>query len=197
MCGGVEGWRGRREFDGDTVHFSPPECFVPQYIRVTGPDEKTDMVRCRTVCLHQFVYREFLPQIAALLCVGLYPNVCFHKEKRRLLTSEGKSALIHKSSVNLINKEPHFSSPYFVFGEKVLTLMYGRRSLSCFISISPSSLPLRSLLPPSSLPPPSPQLKTRAVSAKTMTMVEPIQLLLFGPSSVVAHPGSIVKMDDW
>ena len=150
---------------------------------------------------HLFVYREFLPQIAALLCVGLYPNVCFHKEKRRLLTSEGKSALIHKSSVNLINKEPRFPSPYFVFGEKVLTLMYGRSCISRVLIPSllfpPSSLPLPSLLPPSSLPPPSLQLKTRAVSAKTMTMVEPIQLLLFGPSSVVAHPGNIVKMDDW
>ena len=140
-------WRGggRREFDGDTVHFSSIECFVPQYVRVTGPDEKTDMVRCRTVCLYVFVYREFLPQIAALLCVGLYPNVCFHKEKRRLLTSEGKSALIHKSSVNLINKEPRFPSPYFVFGEKVLTLMYGH---SCISRVLIPSL----LFPPSSLP---------------------------------------------
>ena len=76
------------------------------------------------------LFTEFLPQIAALLCVGLYPNVCFHKEKRRLLTSEGKSALIHKSSVNLINKEPRFPSPYFVFGEKVLTLMYSRSCIS-------------------------------------------------------------------
>ena len=139
-----------------------------------------------------FVYRMmFFLQIAALLCVGLYPNVCFHKEKRRLLTSEGKSALIHKSSVNLINKEPRFSSPYFVFGEKVLTSMYGLIVSSVFyfqLSFPPS---------PSSSLPPSSQLKTRAVSAKTMTMVEPVQLLLFGPSSVVAHPGNIVKMDDW
>ena len=36
-----------------------------------------------------------------------------------MLTSEGKSALIHKSSVNLINKDPKFPSPFFVFGEKV------------------------------------------------------------------------------
>ena len=177
-----------------------------------------------TMCLQTFCL-----QIAALLCVGLYPNVCFHKEKRRLLTSEGKAALIHKSSVNLINKEPRFSSPYFVFGEKVLTLVYGLvvssgpalpllpflpPSLSFSLSSlpllppSPSSLPPSPFLPlpppflPFPLLPPSPsspppQLKTRAVSAKTMTMVEPVQLLLFGASSVVAHPGSIVKMDDW
>ena len=60
------------------------------------------------------------PQIVALLCAGLYPNICFHKEKRRVLTAEGKSALIHKSSVNLINKDPKFPSPYFIFGEKVV-----------------------------------------------------------------------------
>ena len=45
--------------------------------------------------------------------------MCFHKEKRRVLTADGKSALIHKSSVNLINKDPKFSSPFFIFGEKV------------------------------------------------------------------------------
>ena len=150
-----------------------------------------------TVCLQTF----FL-QIAALLCVGLYPNVCFHKEKRRLLTSEGKSALIHKSSVNLINKEPRFSSPYFVFGEKVLTLMIVSSVFYIQLSFHPPPPPPSSLsLPPSLFPPPSlpphPQLKTRAVSAKTMTMVEPVQLLLFGASSVVAHPSNIVKMDDW
>jgi ATP-dependent RNA helicase A len=117
----------------------PEECFVPYNLRVTGSDEKTDMV-------------------VALLCVGLYPNVCFHKEKRRVLTPEGKSALIHKSSVNLINKDPKFPSPFFIFGEK---------------------------------------LKTRAVAAKTTTMVEPIHLLLFGSSSVVSHGNNIVKMDEW
>jgi ATP-dependent RNA helicase A len=117
----------------------PEECFVSVHCRVTGPDERTDM-------------------IVALLCAGLYPNICFHKEKRRVLTAEGKSALIHKSSVNLINKDPKFPSPYFIFGEK---------------------------------------LKTRAVAAKTTTMVEPVHLLLFGSSSVVSHGNSLVKLDEW
>ena len=117
----------------------PEECLAPCPLRVTGEDEKTDMV-------------------VALLCVGLYPNVCFHKEKRQLLTSEGKTALIHKTSVNNITKDPKFPSPYFVFGEK---------------------------------------LKTRAVSAKCMTMVEPIHLLLFGSSSVVSHGNDLIKLDDW
>ena len=81
---------------------SCPECLTPYPLRVTGDDEKSDMV-------------------VALLCVGLYPNVCFHKEKRLLITSEGKKALIHKTSVNNITKDPRFPSPYFVFGEKVLS----------------------------------------------------------------------------
>eukprot|EP00731_Ephydatia_muelleri_P023872 Em0016g143a len=80
----------------------PEECLAPCPLRVTGEDEKTDMV-------------------VALLCVGLYPNVCFHKEKRQLLSSEGKTALIHKTSVNNITKDPKFPSPYFVFGEKLKT----------------------------------------------------------------------------
>ena len=42
-----------------------------------------------------------------------------------------------------------------------------------------------------------PQLKTRAVSAKVMTMVEPIHLLLFGSSAVVSHGEGVVKLDDW
>ena len=99
-----EGW-GNWYVRGEGIDicslFCAPECLAPCPLRVTGEDEKTDMV-------------------VALLCVGLYPNVCFHKEKRQLLTSEGKTALIHKTSVNNITKDPKFPSPYFVFGEKVL-----------------------------------------------------------------------------
>lgn len=36
-----------------------------------------------------------------------------------MLTTEGKAALIHKSSVNCSNREQTFPSPFFVFGEKV------------------------------------------------------------------------------
>ena len=144
------------------LSLSLAECFVPYHCRVTGPDERSDMV-CHLLlklltlisyspCLPfpisylsppSYILLSFLflssflppllllpppsphlsplsPQIVALLCAGLYPNVCFHKEKRRVLTAEGKSALIHKSSVNLINKDPKFPSPYFIFGEKVV-----------------------------------------------------------------------------
>ncbi len=58
-------------------------------------------------------------QVITLLVLGLYPNVCFHKEKRRVLTTESKAALVHKSSVNCSNREINFMSPFFVFGEKV------------------------------------------------------------------------------
>ena len=54
--------------------------------------------------------------------MGLYPNVCVHRDKRRLISSDNKCVLIHKSSINNIVKDPRFSSPYFVFGEKVVSL---------------------------------------------------------------------------
>lgn len=58
-------------------------------------------------------------KVVALLCIGLYPNVCYHKEKRHLLIMDGREALIHKFSINIVNKDPQFPSPYFIFGEKV------------------------------------------------------------------------------
>ena len=62
-------------------------------------------------------------QAITLLGLGLYPNVCYHKEKRKVLTVESKAALVHKSSVNCSNYEIKFPSPFFIFGEKV-----GRRA---------------------------------------------------------------------
>lgn len=61
-------------------------------------------------------------QTITLLTMGLYPNVCYHKEKRKVLTTESKAALVHKSSVNCSNQAVHFQSPFFVFGEKVAGL---------------------------------------------------------------------------
>ena len=58
-------------------------------------------------------------QVITLLTMGLYPNVCYHKDKRKVLTMESRSALVHKSSVNCSNRECKFQSPFFVFGEKV------------------------------------------------------------------------------
>uniref|UniRef100_A0A182QSZ8 RNA helicase n=1 Tax=Anopheles farauti TaxID=69004 RepID=A0A182QSZ8_9DIPT len=67
-----------------------------------------------------------LQMAMALLCVGLYPNVCYHKEKRRVLTTESRAALMHKTSVNCSNTPTTFPYPFFVFGEKIRT-----RAVSC------------------------------------------------------------------
>ncbi|XP_034934854.1 dosage compensation regulator isoform X2 [Chelonus insularis] len=67
-----------------------------------------------------------LDTITALLCMGLYPNVCYHKDKRKVLTTESKAALIHKTSVNCSNYEQNFPYPFFVFGEKIRT-----RAVTC------------------------------------------------------------------
>ena len=62
-------------------------------------------------------------KIISLLCYALYPNVCFHLNKRKLLTAEGKEALIHKNSVNCGKEIPTFPSPFFVFTEKVKNIL--------------------------------------------------------------------------
>ncbi|XP_065360974.1 dosage compensation regulator [Calliphora vicina] len=67
-----------------------------------------------------------LDMATALLCMGLYPNVCYHKEKRKVLTTESKAALIHKTSVNCSNLAVTFPYPFFIFGEKIRT-----RAVSC------------------------------------------------------------------
>nr|KAG5703072.1 hypothetical protein BaRGS_016233 [Batillaria attramentaria]KAG5706592.1 hypothetical protein BaRGS_005662 [Batillaria attramentaria] len=85
----------------------PEECLLPQAFNFTGPDNRLDVA-------------------ITLLCLGLYPNVCYHKEKRKVLTVESKAALVHKSSVNCSNFEIHFPSPFFIFGEKIRT-----RAVSC------------------------------------------------------------------
>ena len=76
------------------------DCTEPEFFNFNGPDVKLEVV-------------------VSLLAMGLSPNVCYHKEKRKLLTTENKSALIHKSSVNFSKFEQTFPSPFFVFTEKV------------------------------------------------------------------------------
>ena len=85
----------------------PEECFTPQEYNFTGPDLKLDMV-------------------IALLAMGLYPNVCMHNEKNTVLTTEAKTALIHKRSVNCSRGFINFPFPYFMFNEKIRT-----RAVSC------------------------------------------------------------------
>lgn len=72
----------------------------PLHFNYNGPDENLDVV-------------------VALLVRGMYPNICFHKEKRKLVTMENRPALIHKSSVNFSKFEQKFPSPFFTFAEKV------------------------------------------------------------------------------
>ncbi|KAH3778151.1 ATP-dependent RNA helicase A-like isoform X2 [Dreissena polymorpha] len=116
----------------------PEDCIMPQMFNYHGPDNKLDIV-------------------ITLLAMGLYPNVCYHKDKRKVLTTESKGALVHKSSVNCSNREIKFPSPYFIFGEKI---------------------------------------RTRAVSCKQMTMVSPLQLLLFAARNVTLQDGLVV-LDSW
>ncbi|XP_069718335.1 ATP-dependent RNA helicase A isoform X1 [Phaenicophaeus curvirostris] len=118
----------------------PEECLTTQPFNNTGPDNNLDVV-------------------ISLLAFGVYPNVCYHKEKRKILTTEGHSALIHKSSVNcpFSSQDIKYPSPFFVFGEKI---------------------------------------RTRAISAKAMTLVSPLQLLLFASKKVLSD-GEIILVDDW
>ncbi|GFY54116.1 ATP-dependent RNA helicase A protein [Trichonephila inaurata madagascariensis] len=85
----------------------PESCLECQQYNFNGCDSSLDIV-------------------VALLVMGFYPNVCYHKEKRKVITTEGKAALVHKSSVNCTNLPPKFPSPFFVFGEKIRT-----RAVAC------------------------------------------------------------------
>ncbi|XP_036891151.1 ATP-dependent RNA helicase A isoform X1 [Sturnira hondurensis] len=118
----------------------PEDCLLTQVFNNTGPDNNLDVV-------------------ISLLAFGVYPNVCYHKEKRKILTTEGRNALIHKSSVNcpFSSQDMKYPSPFFVFGEKI---------------------------------------RTRAISAKGMTLVTPLQLLLFA-SKKIQSDGQIMLVDDW
>ncbi|KAA3676381.1 ATP-dependent RNA helicase A [Paragonimus westermani] len=103
--------------------------------------------------------------LCSLLTLGLYPNICFHVEKRKLLTVEGTVALAHKGSVNCSNVAIKFDHPFFVFDEKI---------------------------------------RTQAVSCKGLTMVNPLQLMLFGCRTATWTEGDsntpgvgTVLLDDW
>lgn len=87
------------------------ECLMIQPLNTTTPDNNLDV-------------------LISLLAFGLYPNVCYHKEKRKILGAEGHNAFIHKSSVScpFSRQDIKYPSPFFVFGEKV-------RSLNFFLSM--------------------------------------------------------------
>lgn len=54
--------------------------------------------------------------------MGLYFNVCYYKEKRKVLIIESRVVLVYKFFVNCINKDIKFFLFFFVFGEKVSML---------------------------------------------------------------------------
>ena len=85
----------------------PEECFLQQEYNFHGSDPGLDLM-------------------VGLLSMGLYPNVCLHQEKRKVLTAESKVALVHKSSVNCSRETLTFPLPFFVFTEKLRT-----RAVSC------------------------------------------------------------------
>lgn len=89
----------------------PEETMLPARIDPNQDDPQLDVVR-------------------GLLVSGLYPNVCYHKEKRKVLTTESKAALIHKTSVNCTNLKIAFPYPFFVFGEKIRTKCVACKQMS-------------------------------------------------------------------
>ena len=102
-----------------------------------------------------------LDMLTALLTMGFYPNICVHKEKRKVFTTEAKIALIHKSSIAFTNQPTPpdtFPTPFFVFGEK---------------------------------------LRTNVISAKQMTMISPLHMLLFGAKRVDITPDLFIQLDKW
>ncbi|KAH8338766.1 hypothetical protein KR074_004162, partial [Drosophila pseudoananassae] len=119
----------------------PEECMVPYHVdaETPGDDPQLDIA-------------------LALLCLGLYPNICVHKEKRKVLTTESKAALLHKTSVNCSNLAITFPYPFFVFGEKI---------------------------------------RTRAVSCKQLSMVSPLQVMLFGSRKIDLTANNVVRVDNW
>ncbi|XP_037079476.1 ATP-dependent RNA helicase A-like [Pollicipes pollicipes] len=85
----------------------PEESMLSQTLNCWGPDPALDV-------------------LVGLLAAGTYPNVCYHRERRKVLTMESKLALVHKASVNYSKVDIQFPSPFFVFGEKIRT-----RAVSC------------------------------------------------------------------
>ncbi|KAH9424366.1 ATP-dependent RNA helicase A [Dermatophagoides pteronyssinus] len=63
--------------------------------------------------------------IAGLLVTAFYPNVCIHKDTRRILTNEERIGLIHKTSVfysyvnnQKLSRSTNLKSPVFIYSEK-------------------------------------------------------------------------------
>lgn len=86
------------------------------------PAEHFDIVRHRT-------YTPLHYDIAlGLLVTALYPNICLHKDARKILTNEERAGIIHKTSVlySYMNntkqegEQLELDSPLLVYSEKML-----------------------------------------------------------------------------
>ncbi|CAF4045747.1 unnamed protein product, partial [Rotaria sp. Silwood1] len=73
----------------------PEECLSSQWFDVEQSHSKLDIV-------------------ILLLCFDIYPNVCFHISKRKLLTNEGREALLNENFVNYGREIPIFPSSFFL-----------------------------------------------------------------------------------
>ena len=65
-----------------------------------------------------------LDVVIGLIPMGHHPNVCVHKEKRKVLLVDGNKGggAIHKTSVNCptgLGDDVQFPLPFFVFGQKI------------------------------------------------------------------------------
>ncbi|XP_021944591.1 dosage compensation regulator isoform X2 [Folsomia candida] len=142
-------WEYHKEKGGERqeLEFCAQRMLSQPSLRVTS-DAKNQLLQVLVQCGFpeeqvlpcQIKFREQAPVldiIRALLCSGLYPNVCYHKEKRKVLTTESKPALVHKASVNCSRFEIVFPYPFFIFGEKIRT-----RAISCkqMTMVSPNHL---------------------------------------------------------
>ncbi|VDK75539.1 unnamed protein product [Litomosoides sigmodontis] len=88
--------------------------FVPLVVSNTEPDSNLDLT-------------------LSLLVYALYPNVCHHRDKRRVYTLEHATALMSKQSVNspfYSSDIIKFPSPLFVFSEKLRTKVISCKQIS-------------------------------------------------------------------
>ncbi|MFH4977281.1 hypothetical protein AB6A40_003990 [Gnathostoma spinigerum] len=99
----------------------PEKLFAPISVSNVGPDRNLDV-------------------LTSLLIYALYPNVCYHREKRLVYTLEMATALMNRLSVNVPfrNSDTYeYPSPLFVFSEKLRTRCVSCVQLTC---ISPLQL---------------------------------------------------------
>ncbi|KAL7079809.1 hypothetical protein ACQ4LE_000922 [Meloidogyne hapla] len=146
----------------------PESAFNSYSIDVHGPDPNLDV---------------FL----SMLVAAYYPNVCYIRDRRRVYTLEQAVALLSNMSVCVPfnrGEQADFASPLFMFSEKVK-----QTNENCEISRQSfvnefAALSLQF------------QLRTNCISCKQVSMISPLQLLLFGSRKVEAIGADKVRLDN-